>query len=159
MAGQLIGAIVAYAVAADNVPPFWLPCDGSIIPPQYTDLIAALGSNNTPDLRGRTLIGSGSPPNVNSTGSNPNFSPGIAFPLSQTGGEYAHLLSGSEVPSHTHVLNNGQDSEEGSGHEFPLPPQSTNEPTYDDPQTNLPHNTMQPYYVVNYFIYAGSTEQ
>jgi microcystin-dependent protein len=153
-----LGTVVGFALSASNIPADWLPCDGSSIPSQYGDLITALGSNNTPDLRGRTLVGAGAPSNgAQSDGTVPNFSASTNFVLQTTGGEYLHNLIGAELPSHTHALANGMDSEDGSNNDFATPPAATNEPTYDNTVPVTGHNTMQPFYVVNYIIYAGDT--
>lgn len=151
-----LGTVVGYVLSAKNIPPGWLACDGGSIPAQYSDLITALGSNNTPDLRGRTLVGAGAPSNgAQSDGTVPNFSASTNFVLQTTGGEYLHNLVGAELPSHTHALANGSDSEDGSNNPFVTPPAATNEPTYDSIIPVTGHNTMQPFYVVNYIIYAG----
>jgi microcystin-dependent protein len=49
-----IGCVLPYmgAVAPDG----WLPCDGSAIPGEHTDLIALVGAN-TPDMEGQFLRG------------------------------------------------------------------------------------------------------
>ncbi|MFZ6687621.1 phage tail protein [Undibacterium sp. SXout11W] len=149
-----LGMIVAYAINNANIPAGWLPCNGSAIPDAYQDLITLLGSNTTPDLRGRTIIGAGTPlNNKQSDESVPNF-PSSAFVLGSNGGEYSHTLTGSEVPPHTHVLANQVFTESGSSDPFIIPPSSTNEPTYDTTSAASSHNNMQPYYVVNYIIYA-----
>lgn len=56
------------------------------------------GSNGTPDLRGRFIVGSGTNPNPASGDINPNYAVG------QTGGENMHLLTKSELPKHKHTV-------------------------------------------------------
>jgi microcystin-dependent protein len=137
-----MGTIIAFALDQGNIPDRWLLCDGSAISPaDYQELITALGSSNTPNLVGRTLIGASDD-----------------WPLNSTGGEPQHLLTVDEMPSHNHSLQYqfGLDSDCHSG--------SGSTPCQDSSQTNLtnmtggsaPHNNMQPYYAINYIIYGGS---
>lgn len=97
-----LGTVVAFALQyAANVPPGWLLCDGSAIPPQYQGLITALGSNYTPNLTGRTLVGAGT-----------------GWLLASTGGEAEHALSAEEMPSHQHFgwgEKGGKDNWAGGG--------------------------------------------
>lgn len=158
MASQVqMGTIVAYA--GNSPPAGWLNCDGSKIDPgMYPDLITLLGKTTTPDLRGRTLIGVATTVDNDPQpdGTTPNF-PSTGFAIGSIGGECAHELVYVEVPPHTHGLNNGIDSEQGGGNDFPIPPAATNEPTYDSSNRALQHNNMQPYYVVNYIICASDS--
>lgn len=158
MADCPIGTVVAFVLKSSNIPTGWLPCDGSLIPSEYADLITALGGNNTPDLRGRTLIGAGAASNASqSDGTVPNF-PSTAFVVGENGGEYAHVLVGGEVPPHCHHLSVGIDTESGSSDSFWIPPLQTDGPTYDPSAPAAAHNTMQPYYIVNYIICADDSD-
>jgi len=69
------GMILAWSGSVDNIPSGWLLCDGT---------------NNTPDLRDRFVVGAGS-----------------SYNLGDTGGEATHTLTVDEIPSHTHQI--GQD--------------------------------------------------
>lgn len=72
------GMIMLWSGAEDDVPTGWALCDGS---------------NSTPDLRDRFVIGAGS-----------SYMPG------DIGGEAEHTLTASEMPAHTHtatVASNG----------------------------------------------------
>lgn len=79
-------------------PKGWALCNGQLLPiNQNQALFSLLGTTYggdgrvnfaLPDLRGRLPIGYGE-----------------GFVLGQRGGEYAHTLTISELPSHTHVLN------------------------------------------------------
>jgi microcystin-dependent protein len=71
-----IGGIIMWSGTEANVPTGWALCDGT---------------QNTPDLRGRFVLGSG-----NGTGLTPR-TPG------QNGGEQTHTLTMAEMPSHNHA--------------------------------------------------------
>src|SRR4051812_11041035 len=106
MVGVPMGTIVACLLSAKNIPDRWLPCDGSEIPAEeFQELRTALGSDTTPNLAGRTLIGTGTPDTgQQSDGSYPNFASGAEWTLDFTGGEAAHQLVVGEMPSHIHAL-------------------------------------------------------
>ena len=159
--GMPMGTIVAFALPAQNIPAGWLPCDGSVIPSKYQALITALGSNNTPNLAGRALIGTGKPNNdKQSDGTTPNFTTTNNWPLNYTGGEYVHTLSVNEMPQHAHdyqyINPLGEEAENFySGSYW--------EPTMVNATTantggNQPHNNMPPYLAINYIIYTGLNE-
>ena len=159
MADLPIGTILAYALTAANIPDRWLLCDGSAIPAaDYQELITLLGSPNTPNLAGRTLIGTGQP-STGLQGDNtaPNFPPGQKFLLNYTGGEYHHTLTEAEMPSHRHTLVYRFDLSSachaGTGSMPCLNEHATN--YTNNTGGGAAHNTMQPYVVVNYIIYGG----
>lgn len=72
------------ATWATSAPAGWLVANGSPIPPQYADLIAICGPN-TPDLRDKFIMGSGT-----------------AAPHS-TGGLASVVLTTAQMPAHTHT--------------------------------------------------------
>ncbi|RKG64310.1 hypothetical protein D7V80_27350 [Corallococcus sp. CA054B] len=149
-----LGTIVAFALSADNIPDGWLLCDGETIPGQYQELITALGSTNTPDFRGRTLIGAGTPVNVTqSDGTSPNF-PSQTWPAQYTGGEYSHTLSTNEIPPHSHTNDSkfGYSIDSQSGSEIPLMCYEPASGTTGSTGSGAPHNNMQPYFTVHYII-------
>lgn len=88
-------------VADATIPDGWLPCDGSEVDRNlYKELFGSIGytyggSGNTfnvPDIRGRTIIGSGT---------------GIDMTLrslADTGGSETHQLTIEELPSHNHPI-------------------------------------------------------
>lgn len=142
------GAIVPYA--GGILPDGWLVCDGSsLLRADYANLFAAIGTVwgavdsthfNIPDLRGRTLIGQGT------AGS------GTTFNLGDTGGEEKHQLTTAELASHAHTYTPG-------GVAAPMTPGAVPVVTPNIIPVNTgsaggdtPHNTMQPYAVVNYAI-------
>lgn len=93
----MIGAIFPYASV--NAPHNTLPCDGSEYlrvdyPALYADLDAAFIVDadhfTTPDLRGLVVIGA------------PATLPSGAVNAGDTGGEYEHVLTTTELASHSH---------------------------------------------------------
>lgn len=99
--------------AAVNTPAGWINCDGTSYPvATYRNLYNAIGYTfggsganfNVPDLRGRVGVGIG-------TGTAPYAT---VKTLGGAGGEEKHLLSISEIPSHTHTINRASNSDAGA---------------------------------------------
>lgn len=100
MSDPFVGEIRLFAFP--RVPTGWLACDGSLVAiAQYEVLFSLIGStfggdgSNTfglPDLRGRVPVAQGSGPGLTprTTG--------------EPGGEEAHVLINTELPSHSHPL-------------------------------------------------------
>lgn len=156
-----MGTVVAFALPKENIPPGWLPCDGSEIPPEYENFIRTLGSNCTPNLAGRTIIGTGVPSTeIQTDGRDPHFDPSNNWPLGYTGGEYKHILTEAEMPAHSH----------GYTYENPIGehPGDFYSGSYWQPTTvnsttaitggNQPHFNMQPYQAFYYIIYTGQED-
>uniref|UniRef100_A0A0G4FSR3 Phage tail collar domain-containing protein n=1 Tax=Chromera velia CCMP2878 TaxID=1169474 RepID=A0A0G4FSR3_9ALVE len=144
------GTIVA--MASSEVPEGFLFCDGSTISRlDYVSLFKVVGETfgagdgsstfNLPDLRGRTLIGHGQ---------------GVGLTervVGSTGGNETHKLSESEMPSHSHSVTIFQG-------QYPQSGKSTN--CWSGTRTaesakaggDKPHNNMQPFAVVKYYIKA-----
>jgi len=163
-----MGTILTFALSSTNTPGGWLPCDGSTIPPQYQELITALGSNTTPNLCGRVLMGTGAPNNDSQTdGRTPNFPSTANWPLGYTGGEYVHTLLMAEIPSHSHNINGGnfgthdRSFEGDPGDDAPFETSASNPFPGTDPAggnsdgSTSGHLNMQPYYAINYIIFTG----
>lgn len=131
------GSIIAWA--GTTVPGGWVICDGS---------------QGTPDLRGRFILGAGQ------GGGLTNRTKG------QVGGEEAHRLAVTEMPSHTHPIV-GRADDEGYCKNPPCGFQSSDRTT-DNNWANVndssylttiaktggdqPHNTMPPFYVLAFIM-------
>lgn len=129
----------------------WSPSDPNTVLPSGWYLCD--GSNGTPALYGRTLIGEGAD----------------EYTLGQSGGAGSNALTIENLPVHEHTqqawlyktsipLNpsSGGDSNMVIGGDYgvaKLGPYNKTEAT----GSNLPFSIMQPYYVVKYIIYLGST--
>lgn len=68
--GQLSGIVVMWSGAVASIPTGWSLCDGT---------------NGTPDLRGRFIVGAGD-----------------AYAVNATGGAASVTLTGAQLPAHTH---------------------------------------------------------
>lgn len=165
-----IGAIMPTVLGPNSVPKDWLLCDGSDIPIKYPQLRALLGSDKTPNLIGRTLIGAGSFAKAQTSQTDnltPNFatlSKNQALQTGDTGGECAHMLVKGEMPTHSHTINGGQFGLHGrsfKGESDSDLPYETHYDTAiggtDTTGGDLPHYNVQPYMAVNYIIYGGAT--
>ena len=69
-----VGGIILWSGSTSDIPTNWHLCDGT---------------NGTPDLRGRFVIGAGG-----------------SYSVGNTGGESEHTLTVDEMPSHNHTTNN-----------------------------------------------------
>jgi len=143
---RMIGEIVLFA--GDTSPSEgWLLCDGaSLERTTYADLFAVIGTLygaadgshfNIPNLSGRASIGTG---------------PGWA--LSETGGEQEHTLTIDEIPSHDHSIDGTLPGLALAPGEEPVLVPSPFPSVTGLTGNDNPHNNMQPYIVLNYFIVA-----
>ena len=113
------GIIVAWSGNESNIPSGWVLCNGQ---------------NNTPDLRGRFILGVSDSHTVNSTG-----------------GEETHTLSVNEMPRHNHTITAGQTRQGVVGIEYvQVNGSSVYNSTYSG--GNQPHNNMPPYYTLCYIM-------
>lgn len=78
------GAIIMWSGAVDQIPEGWALCDGT---------------NGTPDLRNRFVVGAGS-----------------GYAAGATGGEASHVLTLAEMPSHTHIQDAHTHLQNAHGH-------------------------------------------
>jgi microcystin-dependent protein len=142
-----VGTVVATALEEKNFPPGWLLCNGQQVPQQYSVLSSLMSS--VPNLTSRTIIGVG------------QLGQGTNYRLNQTGGEESHVLTGAELPEHSHNMPYSV-TWSGEGDSSNCKIMDVNHTTPPNPPAftdiaggNAAHNNMQPYYVLNYMIYAG----
>jgi microcystin-dependent protein len=171
-----VGIIIPFA--GDTIPPFYLICDGrSLLKSEYPELFQVLGNKygenslnfNIPDLRGRTIVG---------TGNGNNLTNRI---LGTTGGSENETLTIQQMPSHTHTGNTDPGgnhfhslsilTDSGSGNMSPHLSTSNTKTGYYTMNTSpvanhshnfitnsvgggSSHNNMPPFIVLNYIIKA-----
>jgi microcystin-dependent protein len=100
-----VGSVTLFAGSVNDVlPEGWLYCDGSAVSREaYKKLFDIIGTNygsgngtttfNLPDTRGRAPVGAGQGSGLTNR------------LLGVTGGAETHTLTASEMPSHTHTIN------------------------------------------------------
>lgn len=121
------GLIAIWSGSSANIPTGWALCDGS---------------NGTPDLRDRFVLGAG-----------PNY------PVAAQGGEYTHKLTVNEMPAHTHhtVMYGADLSASWDDDNYFYTTYAKYSKNYNTPETtatggNAPHNNMPPYYALCYIM-------
>lgn len=82
-AGVPTGGIIMWSGTVADIPAGWALCDGS---------------NGTPNLRDKFIVGAGS-----------------GYAVGATGGEVAHILTVNEMPSHNHTITDGAGSHNHGG--------------------------------------------
>ena len=137
------GTIVAFNSA--TAPAGWALCDGT---------------NGTPDLRGRFIMGVGKVTGANLNNTNTvfgakSYEKEYTFNITETGGENRHTLSVDEIPSHNHSYtvpgynNNGANTWESTQD------RNTNG-MYTRNTGNIgggkPHDNVPPYYALTYIM-------
>lgn len=137
----------------------WLECNGqNVSRTTYPALFSAIGTtwgagdgNTTftmPDLRGRGLIGKGKGSGLSDR------------TLAATGGAETHVLSVTEMPSHSHgggTVPASSDLQVGGGSFFKFAPDggSYTLPSTGSQGSGGAHNNMSPFAVVAFYIKAG----
>jgi microcystin-dependent protein len=114
-----------------QIPNGWTLCDGT---------------NCTPDLRGRFILGYDNKQGLCKIG--------------QTGGEENHLLTIGEIPSHSHTYNINNNASSfltgasgaGASSANATNTSGINDFTYLNSSTNSAHNNMPPFYVLTYIM-------
>jgi len=151
-----VGVIQAYA--GSSAPNDWLFCDGSAVSrTTYADLFTAIGESygagdgsttfNLPDLRGRVPVGKD---DMGGNAANTILTNGDT--LGNSGGEETHILTESEMPSHSHAI--GGDIYSSGGSYFLMNSNNSyNVNRYSSSEGgDQAHNNMQPYLITNYII-------
>jgi len=128
------GGIIAWAPTVANIengvlipPPTWALCDGS---------------NGTPDLRGRFILGSGHGAGLTIRG------------LHTKGGLEMVTLLESQMPAHDHHYTNrtvGATTPHGNSYQVARSDWESSQPT-SKTGGNQPHENMPPFYVLTYII-------
>jgi microcystin-dependent protein len=145
-------------ISFNFAPQGWAFCNGQLLPINQNQALFSLfgttygGNGQTtfalPDLRARTPI---------------HFHG--QFTLGEKGGEVAHTLTSSEMPTHTHFAmgnNAGATQTDPTGHFWsnggdniyaPGPPNNLMKPgTIANVGGNQPHDNMTPYLVLNFIV-------
>ncbi len=157
------GSIHMYA--GSSAPTGWLLCDGtSYTRATYLGLFNVIGSTfgsadgshfNVPDMRGRAPVGvgTGAGGGASGTGVVTGGSALTARALSAWTGEETHVLTTTEMPSHTHTVpvgaGGGNDNTRASYLSSATGPLTT---PSGSAGSDGAHNTMQPILTVNFII-------
>jgi microcystin-dependent protein len=144
----MVGEIKLFV--SQDPPGGWLHCDGSAISrTTYANLYNIIGVQfgsgdgsttfNIPDGRGRVAIGYGDGPSTSNR------------LIGQSGGEENHQLTEFEMPEHHHSYDrvSGVNGAPGSGS---INIGSISSGSTGNTGANVPHNIMQPYFVINWII-------
>jgi microcystin-dependent protein len=159
----MIGMIIPYATS--SAPNGTLPCDGSTFErADYPQLYAALDAVfiidpdhfTTPDLRGRAVIGAGQGSGLTDR------------PVGSQGGEESHVLTVGELAAHSHtntphahseiaavttLINGGLEAPASAAVPTPATTGAASV-AIDNTGSDEAHNTMQPFYALNYCMVA-----
>ena len=151
-----VGSIISWYGDITKLPTGWVKCDGT---------------NDTPDLRGRTVVGVGQYTAEENGKTQDKF-----FAFKEKSGEMEHALTVEEMPSHGHTykakytgggrghglvwgytypdytnytdLTGGREVKDADGN--PL-----KDPDGKIMYETVPHNNMQPYFALHYIMYKG----
>jgi len=138
------GGIVMWSGTIANIPTDWVLCDGT---------------NGTPDLRNRFIVGAHSGTNPGTTSqAGPGFSAitgAIAddYEPGDTGGETAHQLSVNELPAHNHAYQLRSIYQQGSGPNAQTDMANNgNSAETGNEGSNRYHENRPPYYALAYIM-------
>ena len=153
-----IGSMVPYG--NENPPTNWLICDGSEISRfTYSDLFNVIGTSygegdgsttfNLPNKKGKISVGLDTQDTDFNT-------------IGKTGGEKTHALTVTEMPSHSHTMEDSKiydyESQTGTGSIYAsdtvLPPSWSTSRSTSSTGGGESHNNLQPYEVDNWIIKA-----
>jgi microcystin-dependent protein len=124
------GIVVIWSGNLADIPKGWALCDGT---------------QGTPDLRGRFVLGVNPSDNKNDL---------TARPMKTTGGAETHTLTVEEMPSHDHKISNNDACFKNGGCDArqTMQPGSGGKMISDKTGGNLPHNNMPPYFALAYIM-------
>lgn len=143
------GAIILWSGSIVNIPTGWYLCNGS---------------NSTPDLRNKFIMGAGSTYAVGGSGGSTTSSAGgaHAHPYSTVAG---HQLTIAEMPSHSHTIEGTKQGRSDGNHDYPMFDQGGTLPTSEvggnaahahdltiTDAGNHSHDTLNPYYALAYIM-------
>lgn len=117
------GIIVAWSGSADTIPDGWHLCDGT---------------NGTPDLRDRFIVGAGN-----------------TYAAGSRGGEATHKLTVSEMPSHSHTIpkESGSGGAYGGGkYSAKNAEESSGTLATSSTGSGAAHNNLPPYYALCFIM-------
>lgn len=136
------GVIVMWSGSAADIPAGWALCDGG---------------ENRPDLRGRFILGAGTPSNAELAGQ--YTAAGIALADHNSGGETMHALSIAEMPEHSHSmtmygadLDASWDDDNYFYTTWSKYSKNKNTPGTSSAGGGRPHNNMPPFYTLCFII-------
>jgi len=146
--GMPPGVIMAFAGTSE--PSGWLICDGrGVSRSTYADLFNVIGTTygtgdgsttfNLPNLAGRVPLGRDS--------GDSDFDS-----MGETGGEKKHTLTTDEMPSHNHVVDVRFGGDETGSGTLQGAATTTSSLTTKNTGGGNPHNSLQPYIVLNFII-------
>jgi len=148
---RMIGEIIPYA--GIDSPDFWLDCDGaSVSETTYAALFAVIGYTfgnpgggdfRLPDLRGRTILG---------TGTGAGLTPRS---LGDQVGAETHQLTTSELPAHYHTVHDHSVPAVTGELAIPVSTPGVSGGVTGSTGEDAAHNNMQPSLAIRYLIYAG----
>lgn len=116
------GLICMWSESSSNIPSGWALCNGS---------------NNTPDLRNKFVLGAGKD-----------------YAVGATGGEKEVALTVAQMPRHNHTIYLGYEFQGGSSGTLSYSPEGRNSATERTNTTGggESHNNMPPYYALCFII-------
>ena len=134
-----VGGIIMWSGLIAAVPTGWALCDGS---------------NGTPDLRNRFIVGAGADGSGNYSYDGTTGAVSGTYAPGNSGGEAAHRLTIGEMPSHTHTYqrNNGAWNTGTSGNTAVAANQGESSPNTSSTGGNLYHENRPPYYALAFIM-------
>lgn len=125
MSALPVGSIIIWSGTSDNVPNGWHICDGT---------------DGTPDLTGKFVLGAGT-----------------AHSVGETGGEETHKLTVEEIPEHYHTVDaNASGTTSGQMHgAVIIKSDGATKRASSEVGGNKSHNNMPPYYTLCYIMKVG----